>query len=69
MQMPAILSKYWNMVHGSGPERTRQDEEGMQVMRVLARNMAWFLKCKQTGIAAGVPFLKQEPSVSTNFIR
>lgn len=38
--MPVVSSKYWNMVHGSNLDQVRQDEEGMQVMRELGRNMA-----------------------------
>jgi multimeric flavodoxin WrbA len=68
-QMPVISSRYWNMVHGSRPEEVKQDLEGLQVMRVLGRNMAWFLKCKQAGIKAGVPFPEREEPVATNFIR
>ena len=68
-QMPVISSKYWNMVHGSNPEEVMQDLEGLQVMRVLGRNMAWFLKCKEAGIKAGIPFPQQEENIKTNFIR
>lgn len=68
-QMPVISSKYWNMVHGSNPEEVRRDLEGLQVMRILGRNMAWFLKIKEAGIKAGVPFPKQEEKLKTNFIR
>ncbi|MDO4272110.1 MAG: flavodoxin family protein [Eubacteriales bacterium] len=68
-QMPIVPSKYWNMVHGSQPEEVRADEEGMQVMRVLARNMAWLLKCKEAGKQSGVEIPKQEQRISTNFIR
>jgi multimeric flavodoxin WrbA len=68
-EMPVISSKYWNNVHGFTPEDVRKDLEGLQVMRVLGRNMAWFLKCKKAGIKAGVPFPEREEPVSTNFIR
>ena len=68
-QMPIISSTYWNMVHGNTPDEVRQDLEGMQCMRVLGRNMAWFLKCKAAGEAAGVPLPEREPAVRTNFIR
>ncbi len=68
-QMPVISSQYWNMVHGNKPEQTLQDLEGMQTMRVLARNMAWFLKCKEAGAKAGVPLPQQEDKTPTNFIR
>ena len=38
-QMPMVSSTYWNMVHGNTPEEVRQDAEGMQTMRNLARNL------------------------------
>jgi len=69
-EMPVISSRYWNMVHSCmTPDEVRQDLEGMQIMRYLARNMAWFLKCKEAGIKAGVSFPTQEDVVATNFIR
>ena len=69
-QMPIASSRYWNMVHGNTPEEVRQDEEGLQVMRYLGRNMAWLLKLKEAGEKAGISFPKQEEGrVSTNFIR
>jgi multimeric flavodoxin WrbA len=68
-QMPVISSKYWNMVHGFTPEDVRQDLEGLQTMRILARNMAWFLKCKEAGTKAGVPLPEREETIFTNFIR
>ena len=48
-QMLIISSRYWNMVHGNNLDEVMQDAEGLQIMRVLARNMAWFLKLKETG--------------------
>lgn len=68
-QMPIITSRYWNMVHGNTPEEVKQDVEGLQTMRALARNMAWFLKCKEAGAKAGIPMPEQEPATFTNFIR
>lgn len=68
-EMPVISSRYWNMVHGATSEDVKQDLEGLQTMRVLARNMAWFLKCKEAGIKAGVSFPVKEENIYTNFIR
>ena len=69
-QMPIVTSRYWNMVHGNTPDEVMQDEEGLQIMRVLARNMAWMLKLKEAGENAGVPLPKQEEQrIATNFIR
>ena len=68
-QMPIISGRYWNMVHGATPEEVHQDLEGIQNMRILARNMAWHLKCQEAGKNAGVPMPKAEKPVFTNFIR
>ncbi len=68
-EMPVIASKYWNMVHGFTPADVAKDLEGLQIMRTLGNNMAWFLKCKEAGIKAGVAFPEKEPAISTNFIQ
>ena len=68
-QMPIISSRYWNMVHGNTPAEVEQDLEGMQVMRFLGRNMAYFLKCIEAGRKAGVPLPREEGRIATNFIR
>lgn len=67
-EMPIASSRYWNMVHGHTPEDVMQDEEGVQIMRILGRNMA-FLIC---AIAAerernGLP--EKVVASYTNFIR
>lgn len=67
-EMPVISSRYWNMVHGAKPEDVKKDMEGLQVMRILARNMAWFLKCKEAGIKAGVQLPVKEERIYTSFI-
>ena len=69
LQMPIVTSRYWNMVHGTNPEEVRRDLEGMQTMRILGRNMAWFLKCKEAGEKAGIPLPETEPTTFTNFIQ
>ena len=67
--MPVVSSQYWNMVHGNKPEEVKQDLEGLQTMRTLARNMAWMLKCIEAGKKAGIEFPEPEEKVATNFIR
>ena len=42
--MPVVSSQYWNSVHGRLPGEAAQDAEGLQTMRVLARNMARMLR-------------------------
>lgn len=67
--MPIVSSQYWNMVHGNTPEEVKQDEEGLQTMRTLAKNMAWLIKCIEAGRKAGVPLPVKEEKIYTNFIR
>ena len=71
-QMPIISTRYWNMVHGGGPADPKavyQDEEGIQMVRMLAKNMAYHLKCKEAGAEKGILPPKQEEVTYTNFIR
>lgn len=68
-QMPVISSQYWNMVHGCTPEEVKQDLEGLQIMRTLGRNMAFWLKCKEAGRKMGITLPKVETPKRTNFIR
>lgn len=68
-QMPVVSSNYWNMVHGNTPDEVRKDEEGLQIMRTLGRNMAWLLKCLEAGNAAGITVPDTEDKIKTNFIR
>jgi len=62
LNMPVVSSQYWNMAYGQTQGQVEQDEEGMQTMRTLGRNMAWMLRQ-----LSGRP--EQEPHVWTNFIR
>ena len=43
LRMPIASSQYWNAVHGNTPEEVKQDIEGMQQMRDLARSIIWML--------------------------
>jgi multimeric flavodoxin WrbA len=67
-EMPVISSRHWNMVYDFTPDDVKKDLEGLQTMRILGRNMAWFLKCKEAGSKAGVPFPEGEETIHTNFI-
>jgi hypothetical protein len=40
------------MIHGFTPEDVMKDEEGVHVMEIFGRNMAWLLKCIEAGWAA-----------------
>ncbi|MCI7099360.1 MAG: flavodoxin family protein [Lachnospiraceae bacterium] len=68
-RMPVVSSNYWNMVHGNTPEEVMKDEEGIQIMRVLADQMSWMLKCIEAGRQAGITAPEGEEKIKTNFIR
>ncbi len=66
--MPIVSSQYWNMVHGYTAEDVKKDEEGMQTMRTLGRNMAFLIKSIQFGKEnLGLP--EKEQPIFTPFIR
>ena len=67
-QMPIAGSTYWNNVHGFNPEDAEADEEGMQTMRNLARNMIWMMRCFEEGKKAGVALPATETGKWTHFI-
>ena len=66
--MPVASSTYWNMVHGFTPEDVKKDLEGLQTMRVLARNMSFLMKSIALGKEKfGLP--ETEEHAWTHFIR
>ena len=68
-EMPIASSRYWNMVHGRDAGEVVQDEEGMQVMRVLGRNMAFLIRAIAAERAAhGLP-VEEPQRIHTNYIR
>ena len=67
-EMLLPTSNYWNVIHGRAPGEVLQDEEGVQVMRVLGKNMAWLMKLVAAGKGV-VAAPEQETKVFMNFIR
>lgn len=66
--MPLASSQYWNILHGREKGEAAQDAEGLQTMRVLARNMVFLIKSIALGKEKyGLP--ETEPWTPTNFIR
>ena len=66
--MPVAAGQYWNGVHGNNAEQVQKDEEGMQMMRTLARNMTFLMKSIALGKEKfGLP--GKEATIKTNFIR
>lgn len=66
--MPVASSQYWNSIHGTDKGEALQDEEGLQTMRVLARNITFLLKSIALGKEKyGLP--EKEEHQETNFVR
>lgn len=66
--MPVASSQYWNSVHGREPGQAKEDAEGLQTMRALARNMTFLIKSIALGKEKfGLP--ETEPWQPTHFIR
>jgi multimeric flavodoxin WrbA len=65
-QMPVVSSCYWNGIHGYTPDDVYADEEGVRIMRTLADNMAYLIKCKHE---SNVPLPPPQPFVMTNFVK
>ena len=67
--MPIVSSCYWNEIHGKVPEDVLKDEEGLQILRTLGKNMVWLLKSIQAGKDNGIVQPSVEEKIYTNFIR
>ena len=64
MHMPLVTSQYWNIVYGRDAGEAALDQEGMQTMRSLAKNMTAMLKAME-----GQPKPEYETRQAMNFIR
>ena len=66
--MPVVSGQYWNSVHGAAPGEAKEDPEGLQNMRTLARHAAFLMRSIRLGMEAyGLP--EKEKNIRTNFIR
>lgn len=66
--MPVASGQYWNSVHGRLQGEAKEDGEGLQSMRTLARNMTFLMKSIALGKEQfGLP--EMEARCVTNFIR
>lgn len=66
--MPVASGQYWNGIHGREMGEAADDTEGLQMMRTLARNMAFLMKSIALGKEQyGLP--EKEPFQPMNFIR
>lgn len=67
-EMIIATSSYWNVIHGRSSGEVTQDGEGVQIMRVLGKNISWLLKMKEA-TAGTIQSPIPEKKVITNFIR
>ncbi|MBQ9250645.1 MAG: flavodoxin family protein [Oscillospiraceae bacterium] len=66
--MPTAPASYWNDVHGFSGEDVYKDEEGLQTIQNLARNMAFMIKAIKAGQGSfGKPEMKHD--AWTHFVR
>lgn len=66
--MPVVSSQYWNSLHGRDKGQAAEDEEGLQTLRVLARNMTFLMKSIALGKEKyGLP--EKEARIYTNFVK
>lgn len=61
-------SNYWNLIFGRLPGEVLQDEEGVQIMRVLGKNMLYLLQLAEFG-QGYVKAPVHEKKIRMNFIR
>ena len=66
--MILATSNYWNITHGLSKGEVLKDDEGVQIMEVLGRNMAWLLKMREQ-TKESVPAPEKIDKIYTNFIR
>ncbi|WP_025692241.1 flavodoxin family protein [Paenibacillus zanthoxyli] len=67
-EMLMATSNYWNVINGTAPGEAMQDQEGIQIMRILGKNMAWLMKLIENGEGI-VKKPEREEKIFTNFIR
>jgi multimeric flavodoxin WrbA len=67
-EMTIASGCYWTAVHGRTPGELHQDLEGLRILRVQGRNLAYLLQLAQHG-KAHIPLPEKVEPVSTNFIR
>ena len=65
-EMLITPTMYWSGIHGLNGEQASKDEEAVQMMQVIGRNMAYLLEMKT---ASGLPIPEPAKKIKTNFIR
>ncbi len=64
MIMPTANS--WNTIYGTAPGEVLQDKEGVQIMSIIGKRMAWLMKLTKN-MQEGIEVPKSETKIFTNF--
>ena len=67
-EMTVASGCYWTAVHGRAHGEILQDLEGLRVLRVQGRNLAYLLQLAEHG-KGHVPLPEREEAVMTSFVR
>ncbi|MDR0326969.1 MAG: flavodoxin family protein [Planctomycetaceae bacterium] len=67
-EMTVASGCYWSAIHGRTPGELHQDLEGLRILRVQGRNLAYLLQLAEYG-KGHVPIPEKEEPIATNFIR
>ena len=63
-----VPSIYWGVIHGNNRDEVLTDEEGLQIAKTSAQNMAWLLKALELG-KKEIALPEKAKRVRTNFVR
>ena len=67
-EMTIASGSYWSAIHGRTPGELQQDLEGLRILRVQGRNLAYLLLLAEYG-KGHIPLPEKEEPVVTNFVR
>ena len=67
-EMTIASGCYWTAIHGRVPGELNQDLEGLRILRIQGRNLAYLLQLTEHG-RGYIPLPDREEPVSTNFVR
>ena len=67
-EMTIASGCYWSAVHGRVPGEVQQDLEGLRLLRVQGRNLAYLLQLAEYG-KGHVSLPEREEPIATNFVR
>lgn len=63
-EMPLIGSIYWNLLHDrKEPESVAKDAEGVAAVRRLAKDMTYWMRCREAGAMVGILPPEKEKSL------